>query len=185
MKKKAPKHAEPGQTENVVVPEIIVSSARKKNLPRTAFRTGGPNPHAFMPGHVPTNKGSGPRELRLVGHHLREQLSKRAPDTMCAALNLPSHSSWAACMATSLIKRSLRGDHAATELIMRYSEGTKVQLALESNDAPRHIEIVFVESDGDGSPRQIDIESGYYQPPASLPARTIEGDRSDGEHGDQ
>ncbi len=162
--------------------EIAPSVPRKRNPPSTAFKPG--NTHRIKRGQVlnPYGRSGKPKEdNRLLSKSLKAQLNTRAPDAVATAVGLEKYASWAQCLAASLLLRSvLKGDTAAANLILTATEGSNARLEIEHamRGIPQTIEVVFVESDGDGRPRQIDIESGFYQPPAALPAPPIEALRA-------
>lgn len=109
---------------------------RKKNPPKTAFKKGGPNPHAFQKG-VSGNPGGKSRshEDRLVTNALRVRAAFRAPDRIAKALGLPRGASWAQCLAQSLLQRAISGDNEASRLVLERVDGpAKQSLELSGAD---------------------------------------------------
>lgn len=135
--------------------EIAPSVPRKRNPPRTAFKTA--NEHSFRPGESGNPSGGRRKdEHRLVSKALKVQLNNRAPDKVAQAMQLPRGASWAQCLAASLIRRSVAGDMSAASLVVQTIEGTRSQLELISeSERPREVTIVFEDSDGDGRPRRL------------------------------
>ena len=152
----------------------IEPARRKKNPPRTAFKKGGPNPHAFVAGNGSPNPGGKPRLIdALLSKSLRIGLADRAPDEVCKALGLPHHSSWASCIVRKLIYMAVRGDLSAMVEIRTATEGTRISADLnfaDPNNAPPVITVVFQDSDGAERPAPgIDAAPGYTAPPLALP----------------
>jgi hypothetical protein len=154
---KKPKRAAP-----VAVAVEVVKKERKKNPPRTAFKKGGPNPHAFKSGEEWRGNPGGKVKVGndLLSKSLRVALADRAPDDVCMAADLPCHSSWSQILARRLLVLAVRGDLQAMDLIHRVTEGThsRVDLhgfsGLDQDSSDRSVvEIVFIDSDGDGRPR--------------------------------
>ena len=137
----------------------IEPKARKKNPPRTAFKKGAPNPHAFKPGVSPCPGGKPKsQEQRLLSHTLRIQLAWRAPDKVAKALGLPRGASWSMVLAQSLLRRATAGDLQAAQLIVTTTEGTKSRIEFndESGDTrTRECTVLFMESDGNGRPARV------------------------------
>ena len=161
--------------------EIAASKPRKRNVvSRTAFKPG--NEHRIRPGEVRNpngRKGKAKPEDALVSKALTVQLRDRAPDRVCEVLGLPSHSSWAQCLAQKLLRTAVSGDmHAggpgtvALEMLVRLTEqhgGKPGELAQAALDGPqRAIEICFVESDGDGRLKPADMEAGLFSSPPTI-----------------
>jgi hypothetical protein len=136
----------------------IVKKQRKRNLPRTAFKTA--NEHSFRPGQSGNPGGKVKVGNDLLSKSLRVALADCAPDDVCKAVGLPlGHASWAQVLAHRLLYLAVRGDLQAMKEIREATEGqhSRVDLygldALDQNPAhtaPPLIELVFVESDGDG-----------------------------------
>ncbi len=160
----------------------IEPARRKKNPPRTAFKKGGPNPHAFVAGNGSPNPGGKPRLVdHLLSKSLRVALCDRAPDEVAKSFNLPSGASWAQCIARKLIYMAVRGDLQACREIREATEGTRLHADLTFPDpsaAPPVISVVFLDSDGDGRPAPgMTIEAKPALPlpppaPPELPAST-------------
>jgi hypothetical protein len=152
----------------------VVAKPRKKNPPRTAFKKGGPNKHAFKPGES-GNPGGKPKsaELRLVTKALSAALQNRAPAAVVKSLGLPSHASWAQCIAQQLIIQAAAGDTSAASAVIAATEGTRARLDVFQENgntaALPVIELVFIESDGCGRPASGITIEGNAQHPA-LPA---------------
>lgn len=147
----------------------VVPTERRKNPPRTAFQKGGPNPHAFQPGNEPANKGGGPHKMHLVSRALKVHLANRAPRKWTMALGISSHASIGQCLSYSLVRRAIGGDLQAASLVLQYTEGAPKQHLtfddVSSEQGDRRVEVVFIESDGDGRPRVL--------------PKTLEGDLDD------
>jgi hypothetical protein len=141
----------------------IESKKRKRNPPRTAFKKGGPNPHAFVAGNGSPNPGGKPRTSdHLLSKSLRVALADHAPDEVCKAMNLPPHSSWSQCLARKLIYMAIRGDLASIAEIRTCTEGSRISADLSFQDpaaAPPIFELVFLESDGQGRPKHTIIDA--------------------------
>lgn len=139
----------------------IEHKERRKNPPRTAFKKGGPNPHAFKPGQSGNPTGGKPKDqLRPVSKSLCIALNTRAPDAVAKALGCSRGASWSQCLAQKLIYQAVRGDLAAANIIIQATEGTssRIELTGEMGDRPGQIEIVFLESDGAGRPRIMPLD---------------------------
>jgi hypothetical protein len=149
---------------------VVAPKARAKNPPRTAFRKGGPNPHAFVAGNGSPNPGGKPRTSdHLLSKSLRVALADHAPDEVCKAMNLPPHSSWSQCLARKLIYMAIRGDLASIAEIRTCTEGSRISADLSFPDpaaVPPLISLCFVESNGNGKPLY-DTPDGM---PLALPA---------------
>ena len=146
-------------TKKTVAGVAIASKPRKKNAPRTAYSKEHPSPHVFQPGQ----SGNPGGKARLVDVHLsrslRIVLADRAPDDVCTALGLPTHSTWSLCLARKLVYMAVRGDLAALVEIRTATEGNKLSADLsffDGGEAPPCITVVFQESDGDGRLKIID-----------------------------
>lgn len=117
--------------------EYIVSTAkpeRKRTVPKSAFKKGEPNPHQFKPGEsgrTRAKKPNVPDDRRLVSRALRVQLPSRAPDDVCRSLHMPLRSSWAQCLAKSLMIAALRGDVSAVREIYQMTEGSRFKFNVE------------------------------------------------------
>lgn len=143
--------------------KFIVSTEarpRKKNPPRTAFAPG--NEHRFEKG-VSGNPGGKPKgQTRLLSKAMRVQLAWRAPDEVAIQLGLPPGSSWAQCISMRLIRLAIRdADVSAIRALLEATEGTRQRFEIfdddgNSQETPPLIELVFVESNGNGSPKTID-----------------------------
>ncbi len=137
--------------------KIVVTldrAERKRNAPRTAFKKGQPNPHAFKPGVSP-NPGGRPKDgLRLVSKALRVQLAGRATNEIAAAVGLDPGASYAQVLAQVVLRLGMRGDLTAIKLAVELSEKTRVEMdELNSGNVTGSLfNIVFVESDGNGAP---------------------------------
>jgi hypothetical protein len=155
----------------------IEPKARKKNPPRTAFKKGEPNPHAFRPGVSPCPGGKPKsQEQRLLSHTLRIQLAWRAPDKVARALGLPRGASWSMVLAQSLLRRATAGDLQAAQLIVTTTEGTKSRIDFfAESDVPRNqVTVVFEESDGDGHRRLPTTLDGFIADDDATNTRQIE-----------
>lgn len=152
----------------------MVNKPRKKNPPRTAFKKGEENPHAFKPGES-GNPGGKPKEHRLLSKALRMHLANRAPDSVCEALNLPHHSSWAQCVGMRLIRLAITSiDTNAIRAVHEISEGSRSRLEIvdESDACFPSMEIVFVESDGNGRPHRYSAIESSVDETRALPQET-------------
>ena len=134
----------------------IVKKPRKKNPPRTAFRKGGPNPHAFKPGE--NNPGGKPKVGNdLLSRSLRIALADRCSDELCRAVGAPRHSSFSQVLASRLLHLAMRGDLGAMKEIREATEGSHSRVDVRGlldqdiSDVPV-IELRFIDSDGDGHP---------------------------------
>lgn len=158
----------------------IEPKARKVILPRSAFKKGGPNPHAFKPGVSPCPGGK-PKseEQRLLSRTLRIQLGWRAPDKIAKALGLPRGSSWSMVLSQSLLRRATAGDLQAAQLIVTTTEGTRsrIEVSEESgNTLTRECTVLFMESDGNGRPiRELPttIDGALADEPRQIAARSV------------
>jgi hypothetical protein len=141
----------------------VVKKVRKKNPPRTAFKKGGPNPHAFVAGNGSSNSGGKPRQRdHLLSKTLCIALADRAPDAVTDGMNLPRGSSWSQCLVRRLIIMAVRGDLQAIKEIREATEGTRTHMSLDLPDPDSVlpvIQIEFVSSDGDGRPSASFIEA--------------------------
>ena len=142
------------KTKKFVV--AVEPKARKKNPPRTAFAPG--NEHRFEKG-VSGNPGGKPKgDTRLLSKAMRVQLAWRAPDEVALQLGLPAGSSWAQCISMRLIRLAIRdADVSAMRELREATEGTRQRFELFDDDGnpqetPQLIELVFLESDGNGRP---------------------------------
>ncbi len=160
---------------------IEIAEPRRNRAPSTAFKPG--NPWAAKKGEVRNpdgRKGSQKNERLPVSKSLRVQLNSRAPAKVTNALEMPSHSSWAQCIARMLLRKTVSGDLQAATLLMQYTEGSpKQHLTLEDGPdggARRQVRILFMNSDGDGRPVRTlpTTEDGYLadEPAVMLPAPT-------------
>ena len=151
---------------------------RKKNPPRTAFKRGEPNPHAFQPGSGSPNPGGKPRpELdKILSRALRERLNTRAPDATCASCQVPHHSSWAQCLA-AIIVRKASTEAAFLQLLLSYTEGLpKASLALDSNisgDMPEGGDCIIVNFVASSHPEAATLNV-VETPPDHMPPPLIE-----------
>ena len=150
---------------------------RKKNLSRTAFKKGGPNPHAFVAGNGSPNPGGKPR---LADHRLSRSLlvdlSSQAPDTVCDAMSLPRHSSWSQAVARKLIYLAVRGDLAAINEIRTCTEGSHISADFNFPDSSLPvplIELVFVPGiEGRPDPEYLAAHPEFTMEPKALPSST-------------
>jgi hypothetical protein len=168
---KTPARVKSRQKKYVVSAEA--KPLRKKTAPRSAFKPG--NPHVFKPGQS-GNPGGRPKgsESRLISKALLAYLGDRAPNEVATACGLPFGASWAQCMAKRLITLALRGDVSAMREVREATEGNRIRADLnfpDPADAPKLVEIVFLESDGAGRPALPIIEAQSSAAPA-LPAET-------------
>lgn len=131
-----------------------LKTTRKRNPPSTAFKPG--NSFRFQPGVSGNPSGKAKNELRLVSRALREQLNLRAPDAVARTNGLAKGASWAQCVAASLLHSAARGDVAAVREIREHTEGSRSRHEFgaesESYNVRPIVEVVFVESDGNGHP---------------------------------
>ncbi len=171
-KKKAAKKS--AKSKTLVV--VTASPARKKHPPSTTFKPG--NPYRFEKGVSGNPSGGSPKsEMRLVTKALLAMLPNRATAVVTKALGLPSHASWATCIAQQLITAAVSGDTSAAAQIIATTEGTRSRLDvfqenIGSAGAPPIFEIVFVEAiDGKPAPG-ITIEGRSAAVPPALPAAT-------------
>jgi hypothetical protein len=175
-KKNASRIAQTNEVKIAVTPPV----RRKRNPPRTAYSKTNPSPHAFPPGV--SGNPSGKRKIdstRLLSKALRVHLNARCPDEVASACGCEKYSSWAQVLGMSLsLRATLKGDLGCASLIASLVE-EKGEAELENALVGPSFEIRFVESDGNGRPREIDSKSGFIPPlareHAALPAPTIEG----------
>jgi len=156
----------------------IASKLRKKNAPRTAYSKENPSPHAFQPGQ----SGNPGGKARLVDVHLsrslRIVLADRAPDEVCTAMGLPTHSTWSLCLARKLVHMAVRGDLAALVEIRTATEGNRISADLsflDGGEAPKILEVVFMESNGAGGLRECDKAMLARDATPAPPAEVING----------
>lgn len=138
----------------------------KRKAPSTAFKPGGPNPHAFQPGNSGNPSGKSPMEVHLLSKKVLANLGGRAPASWCKAAGLPLTSSKAECLAEwGIIKAAQglqKGDFEGVRWIGGLVEpkgGPSVNVGIavgvngESASAFRadRLGLFFVESDGDGN----------------------------------
>jgi hypothetical protein len=135
----------------------LISPPRKKSVPRSAFKKGERTPHQWTPGTSGNPSGRAKSDTRLLSRGLRAALPCRAPAAFCRSVGLPPTSSWSQVIVESLLRAGAKGDIAAIREIREATEGSRSRVDLVSNETdapPRLIEVVFVESDGDGRPRR-------------------------------
>ena len=161
-----------------IVVGVDAKKKRKKNPPRTAFKKGGPNPHAFQPGESGNPGGCKPKTDHLISRALRVALADRAPDAATEAVNLAKGASWAQVLARRLIHLAVRGDLTAMREIREATEGVHGTLGVYGlgtpegfNEPPPLFEIVFVESDGAGHPAARVIDAASDSPALPCPAQ--------------
>ena len=152
----------PKKPRSNVTVEIVQKPRTKRGAPKNAFQKG--NQLGFKPGAGSPNPGGKPRhhEARISKYLLRE-FADRAPDNLCKQLQLPTRSSWGRCLARRLMFQALGGDVTAYRELLAWTEA-KGRLNLFDDDfAPRDpnaplppplFEVVFVESNGDGRPKE-------------------------------
>ena len=142
----------------------VALQPRKKNPPKTAYKKGEPNPHAFKPGQSGNPTGKSPLAEHLLSKNVLIALNNRCPDAIAERLELPKGSSWSQALAAFLLRRAFDGDHweAAISLIARLTEGNqnsamqdefeqmrRAMAAGGGGSGPRML-ISFLESDGAG-----------------------------------
>lgn len=152
----------------------VQSKPRKKNPPRTAYSKANPSPYAFKPGEN-GHTGGTPKRDALLSRSLRVALSERAPDEVCQALHIPTHSSWSQCLARKLLHQAIRGDMQAFSQICAITEVSRIQASFDFPDpsaVPPLYQICFVESDGAGHPAPATIDAKTAVVPAALPPPT-------------
>jgi hypothetical protein len=107
----------------------IEAAARKRTgvVQEHAFKPG--NPYRFRPGQS-GNKAGRPKDppVKFISKALHSQLGDAANAETCAALRVPEGSSFAICIAQSLIRAAVRGDIGAAKLIADSTEGTRSKL---------------------------------------------------------
>jgi hypothetical protein len=180
MATKKPKNTKSKPKKIAGVP-VAPTVPRKKNPPRTSFKKGGPNPHAFVAGNGSPNPGGKPKssEARLLSKALFATLSNRAPNEVATGFGLKPGSSWAQCIAQRLVVMAVRGDLAAVVEIRTATEGTRSHASMAFTDddgnpqeTPPLILIEFVQSDGNGYPAPPGsiIDGVCVAAPCALPA---------------
>jgi hypothetical protein len=161
--KSAKKKATKKPAQIVVNVDVDVTKKRKKNPPRTAFRKGAPNPHAFSKGQSGCPGGKPKNVDQLLSRSLRVALCDRAPNEMAEGFHLPHGASWAQCIARRILIMAVRGDLEAVKLIHAATEGTNSKISIDFPDAanvPPLFELVFVDAvDGRPAPG-ITIDAG-------------------------
>lgn len=147
----------------------VVEKKRKSSANATSFKKG--NPYRFRPADPRISPGGKvkARGGELLSKALRVTLSDRAPSLVCQALNLPSHSSVAMCLAKRLEYMAVQGNLEALKMIHEFTEGSRSRLDVfglydmpNPDTVPPLLTVVFEESDGNGHRK---------------PAPIIEGDR--------
>jgi hypothetical protein len=155
----------------------VVAKPRKKNVARTAYSKEHPSPNKFVKGQSGNPLGRFPG----IGEHLFSRnapavLGARADDETCKAYGLPTHSSVSMCILRRAALDAMRSSDPAVrassrEFLLRVTEGTRISADLTFPDpsAPLPvIELVFLQSDGNGRPApNITIEAA--PPPPALP----------------
>lgn len=159
----------------------VVAKPRKKNVSRTAYTKEHPSPNAFVKGQSGNPLGRFPG----IGEHLFSRnapavLGARADDETCKAYGLPTHSSVSMCILRRAALDAMRSSDPAVrassrEFLLRVTEGSKVSMDVHNFPDPSAplpvIELVFLQSDGNGRPApNITIEAA--PPPPALPAGT-------------
>jgi hypothetical protein len=173
-KKKTPKR---------IVVDLCAKKLRKKRLPKTAFKKGGPNP-GFKPGQS-GSPGSKPKsgERRLLSKALNVFLSDHAPDELGKTLGLPPNPpgstrfiySWAQCLAKRVLNLAVKGEPWAVAQVSQLTEPIHSRLMFggfdgEDEEARPMTTIAFIRSDGNGHVCQDDLCSF-----PDLAVKTIEG----------
>jgi len=139
--------------------EVALASRKKRTANSTSFKPG--NQYRFSEG-TSGNVGGKPKEHRLLSKSLRAMLSDPAPMAVAEAFGLGRNASWSQCIAARLVRQAVSGDLDAARLIGVISEGAHPRARLFDDEpidynaplpAPLY-QIVFVESDGQGRPKQ-------------------------------
>ena len=136
----------------------IETRARRKNLPRTAFKEG--NVLGFKKGEGSPNPGGKPKadRDRLIGKSVIRYLQDRVSDEIAKAHGLAPGASWGMVLAKRLIRYALDGQQWAYSELLALTEVKRARLDVfgmgEEGDgaAPPLMILEFVESDGDGRP---------------------------------
>jgi hypothetical protein len=157
----------------------VAPTKPRSNSSSTKFSKG--NEHRFEPG-VSGNPGGKPKssEARLLSKAMRVQLSWRAPNEVATQLGLEPGASWAQCISMRLIRLAIReGDVSAMRELREATEGTRSHASMaftdedgNPQDTPPLIELVFVQSDGNGYPVPGYSIDGKPAMPSALPAAT-------------
>jgi hypothetical protein len=157
--------------------QVTLASRKKKSANRTSFAPG--NQYRFAEG-TSGNIGGKPKTHRLLSKTIRAMLSDPAPLAVAQAFGLGRNASWSQCISARLCRQAVAGSLEAARLIGVLSEGVNPRTNLFGFDdefdvetAPKICEVVFVESDGNGRPKQppvIDADSIAAVP--ALPAST-------------
>jgi hypothetical protein len=163
-------------TKKKTVAGVTIAPKRKGKANSASFKKGAPNPHAFQPGES-GNIGGKPKLIDAhLSRSLRIVLADRAPDAVCVAAGLPTHSTWSMCLARRLVYMAIKGDLSAWREIRESTEGSRLSADLSFHDggeAPPVLQVVFVPSDGDGHPapgQTIDSQT-VLAPVPVLPAK--------------
>ncbi|HEV2484115.1 MAG TPA: hypothetical protein VGT08_01170 [Terracidiphilus sp.] len=157
--------------------------ARKKVVPRTAYTKEHPSPYAFKPGESGNSAGKKKSETRLLSKALNAYLSDRAPEEVAKSLGLPPNApgehynySWALCLGRRILNKAMLAEPWAVDAIIKLTEPVHTRLDLGfggESDSSQIMEVVFVESDGDGR-----ISKKALAAFPDLAAKTIEGQPS-------
>ncbi len=170
--KSSSKSSGKGKPKKIAGVFVTPVAPRKKNPPRTAFKPGGPNPHAFKKGESPNPGGKPARADARLSRSLLINLSAHAPNDVTEAMKLPKGASWSACLARRLINLALRGDLEAMRLIAHATGDlhNNVHIFDESITDRPIIEIVFVDGiDGRPTPEFLATHPDFKTEQKALP----------------
>jgi hypothetical protein len=141
---------------------VTLKSRKKKCANSTSFKPG--NRYRFPEG-TSGNSGGKPKTHRLLSKTLRATLSDPAPLAVAQAFGLGRNASWSQCIAARLVRQAVAADPEmalnAARLIGLLTEGARPDFDASAFDddpasAPKLIELVFVESDGNGRMKTIE-----------------------------
>jgi hypothetical protein len=156
---------------------------RKKTVPKTAYSKEHLSPFAWKPGECGHYAGGRQHsETRLLSKSMNVYLADKAPEEVSRGCGLPANGpkgslnySWAQCLARRILVAAIKLEPWAIDQVVRLTEPQRARLDVfggglsgEAEDAPPLIQLVWVESDGDGHPKYNTIDG---MPPA-LPAAT-------------
>ncbi len=160
------KKRQPKKAPKRIVVDLCAKKLRKKKLPRTAFKKGEPNP-GFKPGQS-GSPGSKPKsgERRLLSKAMNVFLSDHCPDEVAKSVGLPPNPpdstryiySWAQILAKRVLNFAIKGEPWAVAQVSQLTEPvrTRPMYGFDSEEgtaeAPPIFQLVFVDSNGEGSP---------------------------------